>query len=140
MQSATASSNWLANLKDLGASLQQVAHDLIVIAKLETRLATISLLLILGLLFVSSFLCLTIWLGVLLALAFYLAQLGMAWPGILLIITGTNVVLLGMLALAIKQCSRHLRFSATRRQLGLQSSTEQGQNYVTPAANSNPTA
>lgn len=112
-------------LKGLCLNLSHIVGEITAIAKLETRMASISLGAIFLMLLLSSFLCLAIWLCGLSALCIGLSQLGFSWPAILLQAAGVNLLLLVILGLAIKRCSKNLAFSATRRQLSRQPVLEQ---------------
>jgi uncharacterized membrane protein YqjE len=112
-------------LKGLWLNLSHIIGEITAIAKLETRIASMSLVAIFIMLLLSSFLCLAIWLCGLSALCIWLFQLGFSWPAVLLQAAGLNVLLLVILGLAIKRCSKNLAFSATRRQLSRQPILEQ---------------
>lgn len=134
----TASFNQLsASIKGLIISIGQMAEDITAIAKLETKLAGMSLLYITVLLFFGSILCFSIWFTVLLAVGMWLLHLGYTWPLVLLSITVVNLVLLLWIGWVIKRSAKHLRFTATRRQLHANPLNLQGTHYAKPSEETN---
>ncbi len=115
-----------AALKGLLLTFSQVIREITAIARLETRLAGISLFLMILLLFISGLLCFAIWLSLLLAVFFGLLHLGFSWPIVLLQLAGANLLLLGLVAWTIKRCFKNLMFTATRKQLAVHSLINQG--------------
>lgn len=122
--------NLSSSLKALAANFSQVLLEILAIAKLETRLAGISLFAIVLLLFISSLLCFAIWLSLLLAAVGELLRLGFSWPMVLLQLAGLNLVLLILAGWGIKRCGKNLLFTATRRQINSNPFTNKGQAHV----------
>lgn len=115
-----------AALKGLLSSFSQIIQEVTAIARLETRLAGISLFLMILLLFISSLLCFAVWLSLLLAVFFALLDFGFSWPMVLLQLAGANLVLLGLVVWTIRRCFKNLMFTATRKQLAAHSLIKQG--------------
>ncbi|MDF2866871.1 MAG: hypothetical protein K0S11_341 [Gammaproteobacteria bacterium] len=127
MQQTASYENLSTALKELLLTFSQIIQEIVAIARLETRLAGISLFFMVLLLFTSSLLCFAIWLSLLLAAVFWLLQLGFSWPIVLLQLAGVNFLLLLFVGWAIKRCFRNLLFTATRKQLAANSLINQGQ-------------
>lgn len=115
-------------------------QDIMVVARLETKLAAMSLLTIAVLFLVSIILCFAVWLALLIGLAILLLDLGYSWPWVLLQITGFNLVLLGITLLIMRRCFKDLFFSATRRQFKKNTLTTTGDSYAAQSEETNPAA
>jgi len=104
------------SVSSLISSLSSTANKLITLVLLEGRLAGLSLILIIGLAFVGSFLLFTAWLFLMFVAAFAIAK-SSDFITASLIIAGFNLFLLFPVIALIVRFYRNLRFPATRRQL-----------------------
>lgn len=117
MQTENMSNSLRSNISQLLQTLTQTASNIINLAVLEGRLASISLISIVGLLLVAGFLTFAAWLTLLIAGAIWLTSLHINLIIALFIITLFNLLLLIPVGFLIKHYFKKLFFPATRRQL-----------------------
>lgn len=98
-------------------TISEIVQDTCRLAKLEARLASQSLLLIVGLGIGIVFLLLTAWLLGLAAWAAWLVSNGWHWVNALLVMVLLNFLLALCLVALILKYKQNLAFQATRRQL-----------------------
>jgi len=97
--------------------LRQLAHDQLGLAALETRQAGISLATMLGLAIAAAVLLVTAWLTLIAGGVLWMLESDVAWPWAILATLILNVAGAVLLIMVIRQKSRDLLFSATRRRL-----------------------
>ena len=115
----TTDSNLPAGGRDLYDALAAVAHHLLRLITLESRLAALSFSTLVGLMVVVALLVSSTWLLLLFAGVVWLVNQGLSWEWALLAGAGLNILLGLLLLFSMRRLSQNLRFSATRQQLSL---------------------
>ncbi|MEZ5594249.1 MAG: hypothetical protein R3F53_27550 [Gammaproteobacteria bacterium] len=113
----------LPSLTDTAATLATtagaIAQNLLRLLALESQRAALSLSTMVCLGVVAALLISSAWLLLLAAAAIWLVRLGLSWELALLAAAVLNISLSAAVFSLIRHLSQHLRFRATRRQLGL---------------------
>lgn len=84
---------------------------------LEARRAGLTLAVMLACAATGAILVVAAWLGLMAALALWMVSLGVSWEAAVAVVALANLATAGALAWLCFHLSRHLLFSATRRQL-----------------------
>lgn len=105
----------------LGTTAGAIAQNLLRLLALESQRAALSLSTMVCLGVIAALLLSSTWLLLLAAAAIWLVGLGLSWELTLLAAAALNLGLSAVLFSVIRRLSQHLRFRATRRQLGFDS-------------------
>lgn len=105
----------------LGTTAGAIAQNLLRLLALESQRAALSLSTMVCLGVIAALLLSSTWLLLLAAAAIWLVGLGLSWELALLAAAALNLGLSAVLFSVIRRLSQHLRFRATRRQLGFDS-------------------
>jgi uncharacterized membrane protein YqjE len=112
-------------LKQLLATIVSMVSNICNIATLELRLAIKSLLVISLLIILAVFLLLCTWLFLLAAAAVWLTTLHLSWPISLLIVAGSNLLLIVVILSIVINYRKYFQFKSTRHQLATYGKTHE---------------
>ncbi len=107
----------LEDFKSLWHEVLGLAHDQLMLAALETKLAGRSLVIMIAIGVMIAILLISAWLGVMGAVVLWLTGIGLAGSIAMLIAAAANLVAAFILYGVIRGQSRHLQFPATLRSL-----------------------
>ncbi len=107
----------LSEVANVLSAVRQAALGTFDLLALETRRAGLTLIWMIALGLVTAILAVTVWLGLMAALALYAVAWGLTWIGAILILVVINLIAASAAVFICVNMSQDLLFAASRRQL-----------------------
>lgn len=105
------------NLASLWSACRGFLHDVAELAALEAHDAKLNLAGMIGCSLAAAVMAVTAWLLVVFSIVSYAVGNGVSWPVAMAVAAIANLTFAALLVYGVVQLSRHLWFTATRRQL-----------------------